>query len=142
RSGFVTNAFVTNIEVMPICEGREGSSARGPSRRAHRRAAVVLHRRGGYLQPRYHYCWFRVQSSSIFFKCGMNALTPKLLSSFFFFSVENFPPESCQTTPFLSEAASAIKSRFEFHHRPTSDSMSLVQNTPDLRKSAAKDSLV
>ncbi|KAL1298878.1 hypothetical protein HN51_043160 [Arachis hypogaea] len=43
--------------------------------------------------------------------------------------------------PFLSEAASAIKSRFGFHHHPSSDKMSLVQNTPDLLKSAAKDSV-
>ncbi|XP_061360312.1 kinesin-like protein KIN-12E [Gastrolobium bilobum] len=43
--------------------------------------------------------------------------------------------------PFLSEAASAIKSRFRFHDHP-SESLSLVQNTPDLLKSAAKDNLV
>ncbi|KAL9322602.1 hypothetical protein ACSQ67_010655 [Phaseolus vulgaris] len=42
--------------------------------------------------------------------------------------------------PFLSEAASAIKSRFGFHDHPSA-SLSLVQNTPDLLKSAAKDSL-
>ncbi|BAT92144.1 hypothetical protein VIGAN_07081900 [Vigna angularis var. angularis] len=43
--------------------------------------------------------------------------------------------------PFLSEAASAIKSRFGFHDHPSA-SLSLVQNTPDLLKSATKDSLV
>ncbi|XP_047158783.1 kinesin-like protein KIN-12E [Vigna umbellata] len=42
--------------------------------------------------------------------------------------------------PFLSEAASAIKSRFGFHDHPSA-SLSLVQNTPDLLKSATKDSL-
>ncbi|KAG4972128.1 hypothetical protein JHK84_038207 [Glycine max] len=42
--------------------------------------------------------------------------------------------------PFLSEAASAIKSRFGFHDHP-SESLSLVQNTPDLFKSAVKDTL-
>ncbi|XP_020238406.1 kinesin-like protein KIN-12E [Cajanus cajan] len=42
--------------------------------------------------------------------------------------------------PFLSEAASAIKSRFGFHDHP-SESLSLVQNTPDLLKSATKDTL-
>ncbi|XP_027344128.1 kinesin-like protein KIN-12E [Abrus precatorius] len=42
--------------------------------------------------------------------------------------------------PFLSEAASAIKSRFGFHDHP-SESLSLIQNTPDLLKSAAKDTL-
>lgn len=41
---------------------------------------------------------------------------------------------------FLSEAASAIKSRFGFHDHP-SESLSLVQNTPDLFKSAVKDTL-
>lgn len=42
--------------------------------------------------------------------------------------------------PFLSEAASAIKNRFGFHDHP-SESLSLLQNTPDLLKSATKDSL-
>ncbi|KAK7375206.1 hypothetical protein VNO78_35899 [Psophocarpus tetragonolobus] len=42
--------------------------------------------------------------------------------------------------PFLSEAASAIKSRFGFHDHP-SESLPLVQNTPDLLKSAVKDTL-
>ena len=40
--------------------------------------------------------------------------------------------------PFISEAASAIKSRFGFHDH-SSDSMSIVQSTPDLLKSAAKE---
>ncbi|KAF7823159.1 kinesin-like protein KIN-12E [Senna tora] len=43
--------------------------------------------------------------------------------------------------PFISEAASAIKSRFGFHDH-SSDSFSLVQSTPDLLKSAAKDNIV
>lgn len=43
--------------------------------------------------------------------------------------------------PFLSEAASAIKSRFGFHDHHHSESFSLIQNTPDLLKSAAKDNL-
>ncbi|GAU17140.1 hypothetical protein TSUD_106390 [Trifolium subterraneum] len=42
--------------------------------------------------------------------------------------------------PFLSEAASAIKSRFGFQNHP-SEHISLIQNTPDLLKSAVKDNL-
>jgi len=41
--------------------------------------------------------------------------------------------------PFLSEAASAIKTRFGFHNHP-SEQISLIQNTPDLVKSSVKDS--
>lgn len=56
----------------------------------------------------------------------------------------HFPKSSTETDnftmPFLSEAASALKSRFGFHDQPSA-SLSLVQNTPDLLKSAAKDSL-
>lgn len=40
--------------------------------------------------------------------------------------------------PFLSEAASAIKTRFGFHNHP-SEQISLIQNTPDLVKSSVKD---
>lgn len=43
--------------------------------------------------------------------------------------------------PFLSEAASAIKSKFGFQNHP-SEPLSMIQNTPDLLKSAAKNSLV
>ncbi|KAJ1400041.1 P-loop containing nucleoside triphosphate hydrolase [Sesbania bispinosa] len=43
--------------------------------------------------------------------------------------------------PFLSEAASAIKSRFGFQDHPSESSLSLIQSTPDLLKSAAKDSI-
>ncbi|XP_058779630.1 kinesin-like protein KIN-12E [Vicia villosa] len=43
--------------------------------------------------------------------------------------------------PFLSEAASAIKTRFGFHNHP-SEQLSLTQNTPDLFKSAVKDNLI
>lgn len=43
--------------------------------------------------------------------------------------------------PFLSEAASAFKTRFGFHNHP-SEQLSLIQNTPDLFKSAVKDNLV
>jgi kinesin family protein 15 len=43
--------------------------------------------------------------------------------------------------PFLSEAASAIKSRFGFQNHP-SEQLSLIQNTPDLLKSAVKDNLI
>lgn len=42
---------------------------------------------------------------------------------------------------FMSEAASAIKSRFGLQGH-SSESFSLVQNTPDVFKSAAKDSIV
>lgn len=42
--------------------------------------------------------------------------------------------------PFISEAASAIKSRFGFQDH-SSDSFSLVQSTPDLLKSAAKENI-
>ncbi|CAK8535490.1 unnamed protein product [Lathyrus sativus] len=42
--------------------------------------------------------------------------------------------------PFLSEAASAFKTRFGFHNHP-SEQLSLTQNTPDLFKSAVKDNL-
>jgi kinesin family protein 15 len=42
--------------------------------------------------------------------------------------------------PFLSEAASAIKSRFGFQNHP-SEQLSLIQNTPDLLKSTVKDNL-
>ncbi|KAI9073345.1 hypothetical protein K1719_044686 [Acacia pycnantha] len=42
--------------------------------------------------------------------------------------------------PFISEAASAIKSRFGFQDH-SSDSFSLVQRTPDLLKSAAKENI-
>jgi len=41
--------------------------------------------------------------------------------------------------PFLSEAASAIKTRFGFQNHP-SEQISLIQNTPDLAKSTVKDS--
>ncbi|XP_019458049.1 PREDICTED: kinesin-like protein KIN-12E [Lupinus angustifolius] len=43
--------------------------------------------------------------------------------------------------PFLSEAASAIKNKFRFHDHSSSDSASLIQNTPDLLKSDAKQNL-
>ncbi|XP_028785616.1 kinesin-like protein KIN-12E [Neltuma alba] len=43
--------------------------------------------------------------------------------------------------PFISEAASAIKSRFGFQDH-SFDSISLVQRTPDLLKSTAKESIV
>ncbi|KAK2424346.1 kinesin protein KIN-12E [Trifolium repens] len=42
--------------------------------------------------------------------------------------------------PFLSEAASAIKSRFGFQNHP-SEQLSVIQNTPDLLKSTVKDNL-
>ncbi|XP_054814428.1 kinesin-like protein KIN-12E isoform X2 [Prosopis cineraria] len=43
--------------------------------------------------------------------------------------------------PFISEAASAIKSRFGFQDH-SSDTFSLVQRTPDLLKSTAKENIV
>ncbi|KAK3002205.1 hypothetical protein RJ639_020974 [Escallonia herrerae] len=44
--------------------------------------------------------------------------------------------------PFISEAASAIKSRFGFHDHSTSEPMPSVRSSPDLLKSASKESLV
>ncbi|XP_015873167.3 kinesin-like protein KIN-12E [Ziziphus jujuba] len=42
--------------------------------------------------------------------------------------------------PFISEAASAIKSRFGFHNHPN-DSVPQVRSTPDLLKSASRENL-
>ncbi|KAL5574549.1 hypothetical protein UlMin_016248 [Ulmus minor] len=41
--------------------------------------------------------------------------------------------------PFISDAASAIKSRFGFHDRSAADAFPSVRSTPDLHKSASKD---
>lgn len=69
---------------------------------------------------------------------------PSLSALFHKYHSLHFPKFSTETDhstmPFLSEAASAIKSRFGFHDHPSA-SLSLVQNTPDLLKSATKDSL-
>ncbi|KAK2979840.1 hypothetical protein RJ640_015451 [Escallonia rubra] len=44
--------------------------------------------------------------------------------------------------PFISEAASAIKSRFGFHDHSSSEPMPSVRSSPDLLKSSSKESLV
>ncbi|KAK7261134.1 hypothetical protein RIF29_27438 [Crotalaria pallida] len=79
--------------------------------------------------------------SNVSFSLNFLSLNPSPVPFLQSFPRRNSNP-SRFAMPFLSEAASAIKNRFGFHDHPSSDSVSLIQNTPDLLKSAAKENLI